>query len=73
MTESEFYSLKYGVVLSERFHPEEYYVIDCEDEFGNGYMGKEYIVFGATEIEGHHQVRISRSNAQFWKIEGNMK
>ena len=73
MTEKEFYSLRCGTVISERSHPYKYYVIDLEDEFGNGYMDKECMVFRATEIGARHQVRISKSNAQFWKIEGNMK
>lgn len=51
MTEKEFYLLKCGTVVSERFHPCEYYVIDCEDEFGNGYRDKECMVFRATEME----------------------
>lgn len=72
MTKKEFCLLKCGTVISGRFQPQKYYVIDCEDVFGNGYMEKECKVFGATELEGKHQVRISRSNAQFWKIEGKI-
>lgn len=73
MTEREFFSLKYGTVVSERFNKEKYYVIDCEDVFGNGHMDKERIVYGATELEGHAQARISKSNAHLWEIEGEMK
>ncbi len=73
MTEKEFYLLKCGTVVSERFHPCKYYVIDCEDEFGNGYRDNKCMVFRATEMGAHHQIRISKSNAQFWKIEGKIK
>lgn len=73
MTEKEFFALRYGIVISERFDKERYYVIDGEDVFGNGYMNPEYMVYRATEIGGHAQVRISKSNAPFWKIEGKIK
>lgn len=67
------FSLRYGMVISERFDKEKYYVIDCEDVFGNGHIDKEYMVYGATEIYGCTKVRISKSNAQFWKIEGEIE
>lgn len=73
MTEKEFFSLKCGMVLSERFDNQKYYVIDCEDVFGSECMDKEHTVYKATEIDGNTQVRISKSNAQFWKIEGKIK
>lgn len=70
MTEREFCSLKYGTVISKRFDIEKYYVIESVDVFGNGRMDKESMTFGATELEGHHQVIISKSNAKFWEING---
>lgn len=73
MTEKEFFSLKYGMVISERFDKERYYVIDGEDVFGNEYMDQECMVYRATEIDGHSVARISKSNAPFWKIEGKVE
>lgn len=71
MTEKEFCSLKYGTVVSERFNPEKYYVINDEDVFG--ITDKDLKVYGATELDGKHQIRISKENAQFWNIEGAVK
>lgn len=52
MTEKEFCSLKYGTVVSERFNPEKYYVINVEDVFG--ITDKDLKVYGATELDGKH-------------------
>lgn len=71
MTQLEFFSLKCGVVISNRFNPEKYYVVDMEDVFGT--TNKENIVFKATEIDGYKQIRIDKNNMQFWKIVGSIQ
>lgn len=72
MTEEEFSKLKTGIVVSDRFDKDRYYVIDEEDVFGNVDCAPECIVFGATEMDGTQQIRIDKSNAQFWHIEGKL-
>lgn len=73
MTEQEFFSLTYGIVIAERFGKETYYVIDGADVFGNGHRNPADMVYCATQLEGHAQVRISITNAPFWNIVGKIK
>ena len=65
MSQLDFFSLKCGVVISNRFNPEKYYVIDMEDVFGT--TNKENIVFNATEIDGYKQIRIFRDKGMLNK------
>lgn len=73
MTDEEFFRLKVGIVVSCRFDKETYYVVNQEDVFGNGNYVPDKMIFGARELDGARQIRISKNNAQYWSVQGRIK
>ena len=73
MTEEEFIWLRCGIVISDRFDKNKYYVIDSESVFGCEPTNNEDVVYGAKELDGYSYIRIDKNNAQFWKIEGEIR
>ncbi|MFR4978914.1 MAG: hypothetical protein ACLUDG_08305 [Butyricicoccus sp.] len=73
MTDEEFFRLKVGTVVSCRFDKDTYYVVNQEDVFGNGNDIPDKRIFGARELDGARQIRISKNNAKYWSVQGRIK
>lgn len=73
MTDEEFLRLKIGTVVSWRFDKDTYYVVNQEDIFGNGNYTLDRMTFGARELGGMRQIRISKNNASYWSVQGRIK
>lgn len=72
MTLAEFKTIKTGTILSCRSEKDEQYVVYMEDSFGEGYRGKEFVTYELKSVntEPCKYARLSKSNMQFWTIEG---